>query len=89
MGRNTITGELVVLKYWNSASHRIDIECEALTRLKGCPGVVQLLDDARDVHSNQRVLVLEHIEGSLFPIISVNAPTFIPNYFRQLIEVLP
>jgi hypothetical protein len=91
MGRNARTGELVVLKWWSRGNiSRRKTEEQALERLKGCAGVVKLLDKAYDYFHCRTVLVLEYIDGTNGCVLRDTCSTArLRHFFHQLLLVPP
>jgi len=84
LGRNKTSGKLVILKY-HACYNKYAAETLSLQRLRGTPGVVQLLDDVYDENKGQRVLVLEYL-GKSVPLSEV-LPALFRNFFYQLLQV--
>lgn len=77
------TGHTVVLKYLLNSD---DTELRALQRLRGVPGVVQLLDHAWDSDQSCYVLVLEYL-GQSCAVCDVASAAHFRHYFYQLMKV--
>jgi hypothetical protein len=103
MCRNASTGKLVMLKQRRDAdTSMFETELSALGRLRGCPGIVQLLDVAYSyshlakggkelpAKAPKVVLVLEYVKGTITYLKDdIDSAACLRNYFSQLMQVAP